>query len=208
MERVFILLEGGNVDLNQFNFNKNDIFICADGGIKRILDRKLKNKIIYIGDFDSVEKEVIKKYNFEIKEFSKDKNKTDGELAIEYTCKNFNKNIKKIIIGGITDRLDHTIGNILVCIPKIKEGHKFEFYGDKIKCYLASKSITLETRINNKISLIALEKISNAQTSGLKWELKNEDIFSYNSRTLRNESIKSLVKVKFDKGILMIIETW
>lgn len=208
MKRVFILLEGGKADLSHFKFNKEDIFICADGGYKRILNKNLKNKIVLVGDFDSIKKNDVIGKNIEIKEFPKDKDLTDGELAVKYSCEDFGINIPKIIIGGVTDRLDHTLGNLLILVPYVKRGHHFEIYGNRLKAYISSKNIKIKTKAKRIISIIPLEKIHNANIHGLKWKLKNENIPLYKSRTLRNGALKENVVITFDNGVMLVIETW
>ena len=119
MKKVYVLLAGGKVDTKFLRFKKRDILVCADGGIKRVLGRVGKNKIVLLGDFDSVNKKMIEKKKVEILEFPKDKDMTDGELAVEYVCKHYDKTIKKIVFGGVSDRLDHTLENILVMFVRL-----------------------------------------------------------------------------------------
>lgn len=210
MKKVYVLLEGGKVDIKDFKFTKQDIIICADGGIKRILNKKIDSKIIYFGDFDSVEKKKIINKKIEIKEYPMDKDTTDGELAIQYACNTFGLNIKKIIIGGVTDRLDHTFGNLLSLIPFIKKGHYFEWKGNRIHSYISKNGkINFSTKRKRKISIISiLNSTKEVETKGLRWALKKETIYPYKSRTLRNEAISDKVDIRFKNGILMVIETW
>ena len=213
MDRVFIFLYKADLKIfKQLKPKKEEIIICADSGIK--LARKLwykPKKLILIGDLDSVENSDVEwcnKNNFEIIKYPENKDKTDGELVIEYDCKNFDTDTRKIVVGGITDRIDHTLGNISAIIPYIKEDHKFEFHIEKENIFITSKSILLRSKKNNKISLMPIERVLEVKTRGLKWELENENIELYSTRTLRNEAIKEKLTIEFKKGVLMIIETW
>ncbi len=213
MDRVFIFLYGA--DMNTFVKlmpNPNEPIICADSGI--LLAKKLEwtpRNLTLIGDLDSVPKQAIKwcrNNNFNILKHPMNKNLTDGHLALEYACKNYPKNTKKIVIGGLSSQLDHTLGNILPAIPFIRKGHKIDIFDKRQIIHLSSTNVKLVGCKNHVISLVSIENTSVRKTKGLKWKLSNEIINPYQSRTLRNIAINNIVEINISSGLLMVIESW
>lgn len=212
MKRVFIFVYGA--DFNTFmklNPKPEEPIICADSGI--FLAKKLRYKprnLFLIGDLDSVPKQVIKWCkNNKIKVIKHPTNKdfTDGHLALEYACKNY-PNSEKIIIGGITNQLDHTLGNIFPAVSFVEKGHKIKILDDRQVVYISNKTIELTNCNKHSISLIPLKETFVTKTEGLKWKLNNELINIFQSRTLRNLAIKPKVKISIKSGILMVIDSW
>src|SRR6056297_1067954 len=96
--------------------------IAVDGGYKFLKEITQKEPNTIIGDFDSLNRDskLLNDFNGEIYEFSSDKDKTDGELAIDYCKKN---NINKIsIIGATGGRIDQQYGNIILLDYALKNG--------------------------------------------------------------------------------------
>lgn len=211
MKSVFIFLYGAELKpFMQLKPKKDEPIICADSGI--VLVEKLKYKpreIILIGDLDSVSRKSLdwcRKNKVKIIKHPENKNFTDGHLALEYA---FNKypSFEKIVIGGISDKLDHTLGNILPVLNLISNGDKLKFVNDKNIIYLCYNSIEINNCKGHTISLIPLKKSHIRKTSGLKWKIENEIIDFYQSKTLRNIAVSDKVKIEED-GVLMVIETW
>ncbi len=213
MKRVFIFLYGA--ELNTFMKLKpkqDEQIICADSGI--LLAQKLEftpKNLILIGDLDSVPKSALnwsKKNNFEVLKLPTNKDLTDGHLAIEYACKNYSKNVEKVIIGGVTNKLDHTLGNILPAIPFVEDGHRIKFVNKNQIIYLCDKPIELNNCKDHILSLIPLKESKIKKTEGLKWKLTNEIIKIPQSRTLRNIAVHHKVKIEISSGVLIVVESW
>jgi len=211
MKRVFISLYGAELPVfMKLNPKASEPIICADSGI--LLVKKLKynpKNVVLIGDLDSVSKKDLEwcmKNKFKIIKHHINKDFTDGHLAIEYACENYPRDIEKIIIGGVTNQLDHTLGNILPAIPFVEEGHIIRIVNDKQGIYLTNKDINIYNCKGHTISLIPLKETFITKTYGLKWKLDNETIYPYQSRTLRNLATKSKASVNISSGILMTIE--
>ncbi len=211
--RVFIFLHGA--DKETFLKLKPKIeepIICADSGIKLAMDLPYKPKsIILIGDLDSVSKQDLdwcKKNNISMKKYPENKDFTDGELALQYACKKFVSKHPKIILGGVSSLMDHTLGNILSTVPFVEEGHKISFSVKNQTVYLMKDKLKLNNCKGHTVSLIPLVKTEIISTSGLEWELKKEKILPYKSRTLRNEAIENNVKIEIKEGLVIVVESW
>ncbi len=213
MRRIFIFLYGAELPVfMQLNPKPNEPIICADSGI--LLAKKLRYRhknLVLVGDLDSVPKRTLvwcKKNKFKIIQHQRNKDFTDGHLAIKYACNRYNKNTEKIIIGGVTNLLDHTLGNILSAVPFVEKGHKIKILNKKQNIYLFNKKIEIVGCSKHTISLIPIKETLAIKTNGLKWRLNNEIILPYQSRTLRNLAVKSRVSIVIKYGILIVIESW
>ncbi|MDD3226979.1 MAG: thiamine diphosphokinase, partial [Tissierellia bacterium] len=100
---------------------KYDYIICADGGLEKASNYGIVPDII-IGDFDSVDANVLKQYENRvlIEKFPSEKDFTDMELAVEFAVSKGYNNI--ILTGASGTRLDHTLGNIMLMEKYYKEG--------------------------------------------------------------------------------------
>ena len=117
MDKTLIVLNGVfNNQKKKFQkiVKKYDRIIAVDGGYKFLKDIIDKEPDILIGDFDSIDRDskLLKNFNGEIYEFNSDKDKTDGELSVDYCLENDLNNIT--FIGATRGRLDQQFGNILL----------------------------------------------------------------------------------------------
>ncbi|MEA1974277.1 MAG: thiamine diphosphokinase, partial [Bacillota bacterium] len=111
-KRCAIFLNGIIKDYNYIKtkLRKNDFIIAVDGGINHIKELCLSPNLI-LGDFDSsVLSEALKYKNAEIKKYKKDKDYTDGEIAINYVIDE--KFFEVVIFGALGNRIDHMLSNI------------------------------------------------------------------------------------------------
>jgi len=113
---------------------KSKTTVAVDGGIRFFLRNRIYPDLL-IGDFDSTPP-MSKKYlsNFEVIRHPAEKNKTDGQLALEIALRRGAKQIE--ICGALgASEIDHTLGNIflLELVNKFKKKH-----GIKINAYLVS----------------------------------------------------------------------
>lgn len=91
------------------NSKPNDFIIAADSGFENCLNFQEKPNLL-IGDFDSINKELIPAIkDFEVREWPKDKDFTDTELAL-IEAKKYQKDSFIILVGGDGGRLDHLFG--------------------------------------------------------------------------------------------------
>ena len=109
-----LIITGGNINkefLQDFlKENKFEKIIAADKGLEILNKLNVKPDFI-IGDFDSVNKEILEKYiNVPITYLKPEKDFTDTHMALKLAIEKGTKEIT--IIGAVGTRLDHTIANI------------------------------------------------------------------------------------------------
>ena len=198
MKNVLISI-GGDCSSNIVNNNLNfDQIIAVDSGIKHIYNLSLEPSIL-VGDLDSISKEDYQKVleaNINIDSYQKNKENTDFELSLNKIENPDNKNI--FIIGGEGGDIDHMLSVFFII------SHK-EFYKNIIWLYgkqtiLFKNNIYLEIGSNVNFSLIPLTDLKSLSIKGAKWELKNEDVESGHSLTLRNQTKGELLNISCEEG--------
>jgi len=198
MKNVLISI-GGDCSSNIVNNNLNfDQIIAVDSGIKHIYNLSLEPSIL-VGDLDSISKEDYQKVleaNINIDSYQENKENTDFELSLNKIEKPHNKNI--FIIGGEGGDIDHMLSVFFII------SHK-EFYKNIIWLYgkqtiLFKNNISLEIGSNVNFSLIPLTDLKSLSIKGAKWELKNEDVESGHSLTLRNQTKGELLNISCEEG--------
>ena len=174
------------------NRNSSDkIYIAADSGLETIKKFDIIPDVI-IGDFDSVEPEVLNLYknrsDIEIIKHPAQKNDTDSMLAVKYSLERGYKNI--LIIGGIDGRTDHTLAN-LFCLKYIKNhnGNGCITNGYNKISYISNSGTRIYKNKNYKyISVIPVSpEIRGVTLSGFFYPLKNADARLEEPYTVCNE---------------------
>ena len=198
MKNVLISIGGDcNSDISNHNLSFEQI-IAVDSGIKHIYNLSLEPSIL-VGDLDSISKEDYRKVmetNINIESYQEDKDHTDFELSLNKIVNPHDKNI--FIIGGEGGDIDHMLSVFFII------SHK-EFYKNITWLYgkqtiLFKNNISLEIGSNVNFSLIPLTDLKSLSIKGAKWELKNEDVESGHSLTLRNQTKGELLNISCEEG--------
>lgn len=208
-----IIITGGKINKNfvkeYLNINKYDIIIAVDKGLE--ISDVLGVKPNYIlGDFDSVDKNILSKYqkeNINIKELNPEKDLTDTHSAIDLAI---NLKSKKItILGAIGTRIDHTMANIHVLKIAIEKNIDIKIVDKNNEITLINKTTQIPKDENYKyISLIPLTtKVENVTLKGFKYLLNNATLNIGDSLGISNEQIAENAEISFDKGILIVIKS-
>ncbi len=185
---------------------KDNFIIAADGGA--ILLEKIKiTPDIIIGDLDSLCQKKIdffKNRDVSLLEFPVEKDKTDGELAIDY-CKQNNFN-KVIIIGSHGGRIDQQLANILLLEYGLKLKLSILIKDPGLEMGLITDHKIFENKYDWKLSLISLSKITEGLSiKGCKYEVNNENLFRYKTRGISNKINSSQAIISIKNGLLLYI---
>jgi thiamine pyrophosphokinase len=213
MKRAIIFVNGNLSDFSQAKkiIKKEDYLIAADGGVKHILKLGLTPNIV-IGDFDSMPKNILKNIGWtrrstpiKIIKYPSKKNKTDFELAIDFSLKRKFQEI--VIIGILGDRIDHFLANIflLIKVQTKNKSIKIKIIEGKKEIYILNKEIAINGKIGDEISIIPVsEKLEKVTTEGLKYQLNNETLFFGTTRGVSNVMNKTSIKIFVKKGVALI----
>ena len=195
---------GGNCTVKSIRNTENfEKIIAVDSGYKHLTKHGLKPDIL-IGDLDSVDEELIniaKSEGVEIFEFSKDKDASDFELAINYSISVEACSIT--IIGGENGEIDHlfSIYNI-ISNCELTSGITW-FYENYLMQFRSTAIFSLPK--GEKFSIIPVSNLKNLNIEGSKYELNDTFIPKGSSRTLRNESIGKEIKVNCSTGLFNLV---
>ncbi|HOO91338.1 MAG TPA: thiamine diphosphokinase, partial [Syntrophales bacterium] len=121
MSTTIFVVSGGVMDdigflSDEIRRAENPIIICADGAAQKLKVLDIVPDYI-VGDMDSVEEETLRYFETrgsQISRYSKDKDETDTQLALEFA---FGMNPDRIrIFGALGGRVDHTLANISLLV--------------------------------------------------------------------------------------------
>jgi len=184
-------------------YKKVNYVICVDKGLEYAYEYNIKPNLI-MGDMDSVDKDILQKYNREnIITFSKIKDYTDTELAIQKAIKLGAENIFLLCVTG--NRLDHTISNIKLLLQLKKHNIKGIIVDNNNKIMIVNKYIKIKKQLNQVISLIPLDQCNNVTTKGLLYPLINKNIDINWNIGISNKIIAEYGEITIKKGNLLIV---
>lgn len=158
-----LIISGGNVKKdflqNFLKENKYNKIIAADKGLEILNKIGVKPDYI-IGDFDSVNKEMLEQYkNIPITYLKPEKDFTDTHMALKLAME---QGAKKITMAGaIGTRFDHSIANIHILKEALENNVEAEIIDANNKIKLINKNTKIKKDENYKyISLIPLTTIA------------------------------------------------
>lgn len=212
LNRVIILANG---EVENLNFYRNvitdeDFIICANGGSYIAYMLGITPHMI-IGDIDSIDKTLIKKFqnintDIIIAQFPKNKDKSDLELALERAI--LLKPGEIIILAALGKRIDHELINIFLMLGSKDYIYKIKFLSPHSELFIINRKTVLKNKKGLIFTLIPLTAIvKNVSTEGLKYELKNKNLTWGASLTLSNIIMKKEAKIEYEGGVLMGIIT-
>lgn len=175
---------------------------CADGGLRHAHKMKLIPDYI-IGDFDSVDKKLLQKYEGKSKIiYIKRQNDTDIEKCLKIAIK---KGFTEGVLVGVTgDRLDHSFCNL---------GIALKFYG-RINIKIISETsllavydrkVELATRKGEYLSLYAFNSETLVTSKGLKYKLLKTKLPFGERESTSNVTLGSIVNLNIERGKIFVI---
>lgn len=214
MENNTLIISGGDIEEKFFceilKNNKFNNIIASDRGLEILHKYKIEPSHI-IGDFDSINTEILNKYinkkNIQIERLNPEKDYTDTHMAVKLAIKLKSTNI--IILGAIGTRIDHTIANIHVLKETLDANIKCSIINERNEIQLIDKTEIIELNSHYKyISLIPLTtKVEGVTLQGLKYTLNNATLEIGHSIGVSNEQKAKIAKIEIKKGILIIIKS-
>ncbi|NQY42529.1 MAG: thiamine diphosphokinase [Legionellales bacterium] len=187
----------GDINKNFILENLDDTLdiYAIDGAIHKISSLGLPIKAI-LGDLDSIGtiSPKIKTIRLE------NQNYTDFDKAINYLQKIYQE---IIVYGGSGGELDHCLGNLYVA-SKYLDKIRIKFIDQNQNYFLTRKNIRLTNIKDRIVSIIPFPKVRKLRTTGLEFELINENLALEQKISIRNLAIMDEVSIEFDSGTLAI----
>lgn len=206
-----VVLSGGKApsyELIKEELNECNILISADSGTNILHKYEIKPNII-LGDFDSIDKGILKQYenqNVTIEKFPEEKDFTDSYAALE---KAIELGAKEIVFLGCTgSRIDHMLGNIGLLLRCLQLGIKCYIRDENNLMRLVDKPITIEHFGYSYFSLISYGgDVKGITIEGAKYPLKDYTLKLGESLGVSNEIIEDKATIYFKEGLLLVIQS-
>lgn len=196
-----------------------DYCIAADSGLV-MADKFGLTVDLLLGDYDSVDKKIFKKYNGNTKTITYpcEKDYTDTHLALKKAI----EKIKKLqdtskdgtedeiaIIGATGTRYDHAFTNIFVLDESLEAGIRCAIYDKNNKIYLADKSFEIrkDKQFGDYLSFAPMTPEAGLSLSGVKYPLDRYTLRQGESICQSNEITEMIAKVEIFTGKLVVFET-
>lgn len=205
---ALIIANGDDVNKSVIENIDYEFVICADGGLEKAERLGIVPNVI-LGDFDSVNEDVFRKYqlmNVEIKKFPAEKDFTDMELSIEFAV---GKGYKNLILIGATGgpRLDHSMANIMLIEKYFNLGVNIEIIDNNNKIQIISDNtdLSLEHMKHYYVSIVPItETISGLTLEGFKYPLDKVVVKRGSTLCISNEIVLTSGKVILEKGAALL----
>lgn len=191
-----------------------DMVIAVDSGLNNADAAKLPITHL-IGDFDSVNQEILAEYEMRaskgelrIKRLVPEKDLTDTQSAIEEAI---SLGATELLITGATgSRLDHVLANINLLMIPLRNGVKACILDTNNKIYLTRKTIeVVKNKMHGKyLSLLPLtNEVTGVTLIGMKYPLTNHTLVQGESLGVSNELVDEKAEIQLKEGTLIVIES-
>ena len=183
--------------------------VGVDRGALKLIERSLDFDVA-IGDFDSVstlERRLIEEKAKFVLELPIDKDITDCEAAVENAVDNGYRQI--YLYGATGGRFDHQFATIGLMLKYAKRGVQLYLVDEKnrIEILLPFSHHTIEIK-KKYISFFAIENtVKNLTIQDVKYPLDGYDLIVDDSLCVSNEALHPMVKVNFDSGYLLVVQS-
>jgi thiamine pyrophosphokinase len=183
--------------------------VAADGGARHALALGLTPDVV-IGDMDSLTEQELGRcadMGAILKRYPQEKDETDLELALTYVAEQGATWLR--IIGGIGDRLDQTLANVLLLTLPILRGIDVRLVaGHQSAWLLAAGEHRIAGAIGDTLSLIPLGGDGRGiSTDGLVYPLANETLVFGPARGISNVFAAEAARVGVTGGIVLAVHT-
>ena len=162
-----------------------------------------------MGDFDSIDKNILEKYdnsNYNIQRLIPEKDLTDTQSALELAIKKKSTDIT--IVGAIGTRLDHVIANVHILKIALDKKISAKIINENNEIQLINKPIELTKDKYKYVSVIPLTtEVIGVTIEGMKYPLDNYTIKIGDSLGVSNEITNPIAKISLKQGILIIIKS-
>lgn len=206
------IITGGNLSaaflLKYMKETSYTIIIAVDGALE-IVHRLGICPDYIVGDFDTVNKELLKEYEEQkILRHPPEKDQTDTELAIETAVQHQCREL--VLLGATGTRLDHSLANIFLLQRLLEKNIQAVIADDCNRLYLKNNSFTLKKQecYGRYLSLLPLtEKVEQVTLTGFKYPVQGRTFFREYTLGVSNEITEEEARVEFSEGIFIVVES-
>ena len=189
-------------------FTEFDLVIAADSGLHSAQKLGLTVDVV-IGDMDSADANALaeaRSRGTKIIQHDRDKNFTDLHSALLYAAECGTKKIVVVTAGG--GRLDHQLGVIAAMFdPQLRQTQVEAIWdNEEIFALQGPASCEFSAEVEDIVGLQAFSASAvGISTTGLRWQLHNEQLASHETRGVSNEATEKRISVSLVSGQLLVI---
>ena len=181
--------------------------IAADSGYEHAISFGHQPHLL-VGDMDSISASHLadaRALGIEIEEHSSNKDLTDSEIAMTAALERGATAITIVAGGG--DRFDHVIGLVHSLASFSPRAITTVFIGSARITFATLGDVrTINTIVNDTVSLIPLGGNVIVSTTGLQWNLTNDTLHAFASRGVSNLTTDTTITIHATAGTLAIIQ--
>lgn len=179
--------------------------IAADNGIANAAELGVIPEL-WVGDFDSANPTLDLMYSAVArKRFPRDKDKTDGEIAIEHALERGATEI--LLIGAFGgERSDHVFMHLILALRYRSAGIKIELTdGRELAIPLVPGAVQhVECRIGTTFSILRFSDIRNLVVEGARWPM-NERMIPFHSILTQSNEVTGALTISFSSGSAIVL---
>lgn len=183
---------------------KSSFVLCSDGGANYISQYKLIPNAI-IGDMDSIDKQVLKKFKKKNVEVIKidEQETTDFEKSLNYCVQN---NFSSVyVFGGASPRADHTLNNYSI-MKRYYKRLNIVLIDNNFEISFINKHISFNYKKGKLVSLLPMARATGVTTRGLEFPLREETLeLGVREGTLNRSTAKN-VSISLKTGSLILFK--
>jgi thiamine pyrophosphokinase len=180
--------------------------IAADSGLDRARESGFRIDLL-VGDLDSISasgRQEAEEHGTRIERHPVYKDATDMELALRAARRVGARRV--IVIGGHGGRQDHYLANALLLPSPAFADLDIEWRAGRDRLYAVHHALELSGKVGASISLLAVGgAVGGVQTSGLRWNLKGEDLEPGSTRGVSNEFKEETASISVEAGTLLVV---
>lgn len=212
-----IIVSGGHADIGfvkEYIAKEDyDYLIAADKGLE-VTDRLALTPDLIIGDFDSVDEKLIRRYETDpksaesIMKFKPDKDLTDTHLAVERAVKMGYDEIDILCATG--DRIDHMLGNVAVLLYALENDSSAAMIDENNRIRMTDSKMTIlrQEQHGKYVSVFPYGgQASGVTLKGFKYPLSDGVLAINESLGVSNEIVADVASLEVERGILLVVES-
>lgn len=187
----------------------DDFLIGADGGTVHCLALGRRPDVI-VGDLDSVDPQEVARLaamGVQIERHPPAKNETDLELALE--CAQRHGADEVLLLGALGDRLDQTLGNLLILVQREWPFALLIGEGDQLAQVMRSGELLyLQAPVSGTVSVIPLSAtVTGITYTGLEYPLIDATLHLGSTRGMSNVVNALPATIQISQGLLLVVQT-
>lgn len=208
-----VLICGGTLEdafaLKVLETLKPECIIGIDRGLNFCYRNHIHPQYI-LGDFDSIDREVLDYYENQskipVKRYKPEKDATDARIGLELALKLGSTRI--FLLGATGGRLDHYMGNLQSLIVPQKSGAQAWILDSQNAVTVLNQrtEIQKEKQFGTYISFFSMsDRVEGLTLTGFKYPLHGYTMTNEDGIGVSNEIQEETAVVEFDRGLVLMI---